>query len=220
MSRSKTRKTIKAKPIYAFIDAANLFYGGKKSLGWEIDYKNFFDYLKTKYKVRKVFYYAGIDIYDFKYSPLNQNPINLVKLIAHLKRRLRTSRHLTESDVFLLGIHIQRAKFYKKLQQFGYVLRLKPVKTYHGNDGKVIKKANCDVDMTFDLMKMVEEYSSVVILSGDGDFIPVLDHLQHIKKGLIILARSERTAKEMKQLAGANFRDFHYLRELLRFKRK
>jgi len=25
---------------YAFIDASNLFYGGEKSLGWKIDYKN------------------------------------------------------------------------------------------------------------------------------------------------------------------------------------
>ena len=24
----------------AFVDASNLFYGGEKSLGWKIDYKN------------------------------------------------------------------------------------------------------------------------------------------------------------------------------------
>ena len=33
---------------YAFIDAANLFYGGKKSLGWSVDYKKLLKYLKTK----------------------------------------------------------------------------------------------------------------------------------------------------------------------------
>jgi uncharacterized LabA/DUF88 family protein len=36
----------KTKPIYAFIDAANLFYGGKKSLGWKIDYKKLLNYKK------------------------------------------------------------------------------------------------------------------------------------------------------------------------------
>ena len=30
---------VRRKPIYAFIDASNLFYGGEKSLGWKIDYK-------------------------------------------------------------------------------------------------------------------------------------------------------------------------------------
>ena len=36
------------KPIYGFIDASNLFYGGEKSLGWKIDYKKLSDYLKEK----------------------------------------------------------------------------------------------------------------------------------------------------------------------------
>jgi len=29
----------KLKPVYAFVDASNLSYGGEKSLGWRIDYK-------------------------------------------------------------------------------------------------------------------------------------------------------------------------------------
>ena len=33
------KKRSRRKPTYAFIDAANLFYGGKKSLGWSIDYR-------------------------------------------------------------------------------------------------------------------------------------------------------------------------------------
>jgi len=33
-----------------------------------------------------------------------------------------------------------------------------------------------------------------------------------------VLARGERTAREIKQLAGKNFRDFNYLRELIKFK--
>lgn len=34
---------------FAFIDASNLFYGGKKSLGWSIDLQKLFNYLKEKY---------------------------------------------------------------------------------------------------------------------------------------------------------------------------
>jgi hypothetical protein len=33
---------------YVFIDASNLFYGGKKSLGWKIDYKKLLAYLQEK----------------------------------------------------------------------------------------------------------------------------------------------------------------------------
>jgi len=53
------------KPIYAFVDASNLFYGGQKSLGWNIDYKKLIKYLKDKYSVSKTFYYGGVETFGF-----------------------------------------------------------------------------------------------------------------------------------------------------------
>lgn len=206
------------RPIYAFIDASNLFYGGEKSLGWKIDYRKLFLYLKQKYNVSKVYYYGGVELYDFDYSILDYyKPIDLEKLIKYLSAKLKDS-NLNEAELLVLGKHIQRAKFYKKLELFGYNLRLKPVKIYHGDDGKTTKKANCDVDMTFDLMRLMEKYSGALVLSGDGDFVPVLSYLRHKGRKITILGRAERTAKELKQLVGEEFRDFHFLREILRYK--
>jgi len=169
---------------YCFVDAANLFYGGEKSLGWKIDYKKLFLYLKTKYKVRKVFYYAGVELHGFSYSVLDEEPIGLGLLLKHLGNQLKNynKRHVSQKKRELLEKHIARAKFYRKLKQFGYTLRLKPVKTYRQSDGSYEKKANCDVDMTFELMKYIKEYSGVVVLSGDGDFAVVLKHLVNTKR--------------------------------------
>ena len=102
------------------------------------------------------------------------------------------------------------------LEQFGYTLFLKPVKLYDQDDGTTKRKANCDVDMTFHLMREKEGFDRVVVLSGDGDFLPVLKHLTEVQKEVIVLARGERTAKEIKQFAGSNFRDFEYLRNILK----
>lgn len=214
----KKVKTIKKrqKPVYAFIDASNLFYGGKKSLGWSIDYQKLFKYLKDKYKARKIFYYGGVELYGFKYSVLDKKPINLDNLIKYLRDKLK-DKSLTEAKVFLLGKYIQKAKFYRKLKQFGYGLRLKPVKIFINEEGNAVKKANCDVDMTFDLMRMMEQYSEAIILSGDGDFAIILNYLKSKKRKIVILARGERTAKEIRQLAGSNFRDFVRLRTKLEF---
>ena len=52
----------------AFIDAANLFYGGEKSLGWSIDYQKLHEYLKEKYEVGEVLYFGGVEIHDFAYD--------------------------------------------------------------------------------------------------------------------------------------------------------
>lgn len=195
------------KPAYAFIDASNLFYGGEKSLGWKIDYKKLIKYIKRKYLVKKVFYYGGVELNGFPYSILDKKPINLNKLITYLNGKKPIDKK-----------PIQRIKFYLKLAEFGYLLKLKPVKIFREPDGRISKKANCDVDMTFDLMRYINEYSSVLILSGDGDFAIVLKYLINIGKKVTVLARGERTAKEIKQLAGKNFRDFNYLRELIKFK--
>jgi hypothetical protein len=44
--------------------------------------------------------------------------------------------------------------------------------------------------------------------------LPVLKYLKEIGKEVLILSRGPRTAKEIRQFAGSDFRDFEYLREL------
>ena len=89
---------------------------------------------------------------------------------------------------------------------------------YEQEDGSTKRKANCDVDMAFHLMKEKDNFERIVVLSGDGDFLPVLKYLQQNKKEIIILGRANRTAKEIKQFVGVNFRDFEYLREILKMR--
>lgn len=190
---------------YVFIDAANLFYGGEKSLGWKIDYRKLLRYLERKYQASRVFYYAGVELHGFEYSIFNKKPINLDDLLRFYNRRNVSKEY------------VQRVKFYRNLGQFGYKLRLKPTKIFW-NHGKKTKKANCDVDLTFDMMQNISKYNNVVLLSGDGDFAILVKYLKELGKSVTILARAERTAKELRMLAGKDFRDFHYLREILKFK--
>lgn len=211
----KTQKSLK--PNYAFVDASNLFYGGVKSLGWKIDYKKLIHYIKTQYKVRKVFYYGGVELNGFPFNVFGEKKIDLKKLLLHLKR-ITKNKKLSKNSLIEIIKKIQRVKFYLKLEEFGYVLKLKPVKIFREEDGRVSKKANCDVDMTFDLMRLYNDYKGVLILSGDGDFTVVLKYLKETGKEVKILARGERTAREIKQLAGGDFRDFGRLRSKLEYK--
>lgn len=70
--------------------------------------------------------------------------------------------------------------------------------------------------MAFYLMKEKDKFSRAVILSGDGDFLPILKQLKREKKEIIVLARGPRTAREIRQFAGSNFRDFEYLKNRLK----
>lgn len=204
---------------FAFVDASNLFYGGEKSLGWKIDYRKLLIYLKEKYRVKRVFYFGGVELHNFPYDYLKNDTVPIRKLERYLDNLLKNrSDRLSEGELLLLDRHLKRVRFYIKLEQFGYELHLKPVKLYKEEDGTTKKKANCDVDMSFYLMKEKENFKRVVILSGDGDFLPVLKYLKNIKKEVIILARGERTAKEIRKFAGGNFRDFVRLEKYIKFK--
>lgn len=198
---------------YAFIDASNLFYGGEKSLGWKIDYEKLLKYLKEKYGVEKALYFGGVETHGFEYDYLKNDSVSLKELKQYLENLLDKS---SESKRLIIKNHLQRVKFYIKLERFGYKLFLKPVKLYDKEDGFAKRKANCDVDMAFHLMKEKDNFARAIILSGDGDFLPVLKYLKNEEnKNIVVLARGPRTAKEIRQFAGGNFRDFEYLKYLV-----
>ena len=53
---------------FAYIDAANLFYGGRKSLGWSIDYEKLRAYLSEKYQIEHAYFFGGVEIHKFPFD--------------------------------------------------------------------------------------------------------------------------------------------------------
>ena len=206
---------------YVFIDASNLFYGGKKSLGWSIDYEKLKHYLETKYEAAQVFYFGGVETHKFFFDYINLESIPIRELQEYLKDLvLKNNGTITNTELELIHTHLKRVQFYVKLEKLGYRLILKPVKTYYTHTGDKVRKANCDVDMTYTMMRERNAFDKILVLSGDGDFLPVLKHLRSKNKEVIVLSRSERTAKEIKQFAGGEFRDFHYIKKHIQFENK
>jgi len=202
---------------YTFIDASNLFYGGEKSLGWKIDYQKLLNYLKEKYSISRALYFGGVEIRNFEFNYLKNETVPIYELEKYLVGVIKNkASKLNEAELLLIGRHLQRVRFYLKLKEFGYDLHLKPVKLYEQEDGTTKRKANCDVEMTFYLMKERDNFDRAIILSGDGDFLPVLKYLKDQGKEIIVLARGPRTAKEIRQFVAAKFRDFEYLKYRLK----
>lgn len=206
---------------FAFIDASNLFYGGEKSLGWKIDYQKLLGYLETKYGISRALYFGGAEIHKYEFDYVENETIPLPQLEKYLAKMINDNgNQLSEAELVLLGRHLQRVRFYLKLDKFGYELHLKPVKLYEQEDGTAKKKANYDVDMAFWLMKEANDFDGAIILSGDGDFLPVLKYLKKQGKEIIILSRAPRTAREIRQFAGSDFRDFTKLETRIKFNKK
>jgi uncharacterized LabA/DUF88 family protein len=205
----ENEKKGRGKETYAFVDAANLFYGGEKSMHFRVDYEKLIKYLREKFGVTKVFYYSGVDTDQYKEEG---KELDLVKLVKYYEEET-AKKDKTEDEMALLETHLKRARFYWDLTTMGYELRIKPTKVFVSSEGTTTTKANCDVDLTFDMMRFMSQYNEAVVMSGDGDFAPILEYLKDKKKKIRVLARFERTAREIKELAGEDFVDFKSLRK-------
>lgn len=198
---------------YVFIDSSNLFYGGRKSLGWSIDHEKLFEYLKNRYSASEIYYFGGVEIHNFPFDYIEHESVPIQKVCDYLIKSVESENSQSNTAIYeILTKYLKKIRFYLKIEKFGYNLILKPVKTYIDEFGNTKRKANCDVDMAFYLMRDKNLFDRVIVLSGDGDFLPVLKYLKSNGKEVLILARAPRTAKEIKKFAGDKFLDFEYLR--------
>lgn len=65
-------------------------------------------------------------------------------------------------------------KFFDALESLGIETKTKDLQIFSGG----AKKADWDVGLAVDAIKMSPRLDSVVIISGDGDFIPLVEYLQ------------------------------------------
>jgi len=65
--------------------------------------------------------------------------------------------------------------FFEALTKLGIETKTKDLQIFSGGT----KKGDWDVGLTVDVMKMANRLDTVVIVSGDGDFIPLVKYLQH-----------------------------------------
>lgn len=59
------KNTYKKPVTFAFIDATNIIYGASDH-GWKMDFKKLAKYIRERYGVTRIFYYAGVDAENLK----------------------------------------------------------------------------------------------------------------------------------------------------------
>lgn len=162
--------------------------------------------------------YAFIDASNIIYGTRDEGwKVDFKKLFRYLKERFKCRKVYYFAGKFKKSP--KQEAFYRKLGKFGYTLILKPVKFYYSS-GKRVRKANCDVDLTFFAMRDLDKFDRVIFLSGDGDFEILLKHFLKLKKKVLIFANAKRTAREIKKLREVQFNDLLSLRKALEFTKK
>lgn len=95
---------------------------------------------------------------------------------------LKDKYKITKAFLFI-GYYSGNENLYSILRQMGYVLIFKP--TLHNNYGKIIK-GNCDAELVLYCMIEYKNFDKAIIVSGDGNFYCLIDHLEKNRKLLAI----------------------------------
>jgi uncharacterized LabA/DUF88 family protein len=75
----------------------------------------------------------------------------------------------------------KKAHAYQQMvRDFGWKITVKQVRRYTDDNGNVTTKANADLDMAVAAMLQANRLDQVLLLTGDGDFLQVVEALQNV----------------------------------------
>lgn len=109
-------------------------------------------------------YYSARVLYNKKtnFKRILEEAVSERKLIRAFAYGIRTEEGLEE-------------KFFNALEDAGYDVKTKDLQIFPGG----AKKGDWDVGITVDAVKMAKTMDVIVLVSGDGDYIPLVEYLQN-----------------------------------------
>ena len=91
----------------------------------------------------------------------------------------------------------EEAPFFDALSKIGIETRVKDLQEFYGG----AKKADWDVGIVIDAIRTAPALDVVVLVSGDGDFIPLVEYLKNQGKRVEVMAFGRTTSSKLKETA-------------------
>jgi len=85
--------------------------------------------------------------------------------------------------------------FFEALTKIGIETKTKDLQIFSGG----AKKADWDVGLAVDAIKMSPRLDSVIIASGDGDFIPLVEYLQSVGVQVEVVSFGQSTSSKLRE---------------------
>lgn len=88
--------------------------------------------------------------------------------------------------------------FFEALEKAGVELRIKDLQVYPGG----LKKADWDVGLAVDAIRMASFLDVIILVTGDGDFLPLVDYLKWgLGRQVEVAAFSRSASAKLKEAA-------------------
>ncbi|MBI4114876.1 MAG: NYN domain-containing protein [Candidatus Niyogibacteria bacterium] len=151
---------------------------------------------------KKIFKYKDqrvailIDVQNLYHSArsLYQKRVNFKEVL----KAARADRQLVRAVAYVVTTKAGTEKaFLEALEKIGIEIRERPLQEFYGG----AKKANWDVGMVVDAIRFAEVVDVIIVVSGDGDFVHLVDYLKNRGRQVEVLAFGRSTSSQLIEAA-------------------
>ncbi|MEX0918960.1 MAG: NYN domain-containing protein [Candidatus Paceibacterota bacterium] len=108
------------------------------------------------------------------------------------------SRNLIRARAYVVNTESgEERPFFTAMQNIGIEIKTKDLQVFLGG----AKKADWDVGLAVDTIKQANKLDVVIIMSGDGDFIPLVEYLQDLGCQVEIISFGKSASGKLKEAA-------------------
>lgn len=111
----------------------------------------------------------------------------LLELSVGKRRLIRAIAYVVQSP------DVDQSNFISMLQQKSYEVKIKDLR--QRSDGSA--KGDWDMGMAIDIMRFVDKLDVVVLVSGDGDFVPLVDLVKTLGPRVEVISFTYNTARDL-----------------------
>jgi uncharacterized LabA/DUF88 family protein len=105
------------------------------------------------------------------------------------RQYLKLKHNVTKAFLFI-GYVEENKVLYDYLKRSGYICIFKKIIEYKDKD--ITVKGNIDADLVLHAMIEYPRYDKAIIVSGDGDFYPLIEYLEKKNKLLKVITPNKR----------------------------
>lgn len=114
-----------------------------------------------------------VDIQNLYYSAkvLHGKKVNFKQVLEEALSERKLIRAIAYGIKTMEGLE---DRFFEALENSGYEVKTKDLQIFPGG----AKKGDWDVGITVDMIKLSQSLDVVVLVSGDGDYVPLVEYIQ------------------------------------------
>lgn len=125
--------------------------------------------------------------------------------VDYAKLKAYFARECNLCEIFFYTGHVgdnaKQQSFLQKLRELGYHVEAKEVKRIRTGRNTYEWKGNLDVELVIDALKHLDAFDSMVLMSGDSDFAPLVDAVKKAGKRVVVMSTKDHVARELLERA-------------------